>query len=146
MKNVILLGFITALFALFSCESSAQSPAAAKTEGAHVEVLDFHTTHRCKTCLTIENLTKELLAESYAEEMEAGLISFTLINADDEANEAVVQKYLAFGTTLIVNTVSDGQENHVDLTNFAFMNAGNKAKFKAGMKEQLDAALQKLKL
>jgi len=144
MKNAILLVFALAIPTLYSCESKAQSPAAIKPEGAHVEVLDFHTTHRCKTCLTIENLTKELLSESYAGEMEAGLLSFRLVNADDEANEALVQKYLAFGTTLIVNTVSDGQENHVDLTNFAFMNAGNEAKFKAGMKEQLDVALQKL--
>ncbi len=131
---------------LASCSGNAQSQKPVAAAGAdRIEVLDFHTTHRCKTCLTIEQLTKALLAESYASEMKNGLLSFRLINADDEANAAIVKKYLAFGTTLIVNTVSNGQESHVDLTNFAFMNANSETKFKAGLKEHLESSLQKIR-
>lgn len=132
-----------------SCSGNAQSQGQKKAEavksGNKIEVLDFHTSHRCKTCLTIEDYTRSLLAQAYADEMKDGLITFRLINADDPANEAIVKKYLAFGTTLIVNTISNGKESHVDLTNFAFMNANSETKFKAGLKEQLEASLQKIR-
>ncbi len=140
---------ISALMFFGSCSGNAQSQgqkkAEAATGGSKIEVLDFHTAHRCKTCIDIEEYTRQLLAESYRGEMEKGLITFRLINADDKANEAIVKKYLAFGTTLIVSTVNKGKESHVDLTSFAFMNANNEAKFKAGLKEQLEASLKKIK-
>lgn len=135
-----------ALMFLTGCSGNAQSQKTTAASGPdRIEVLDFHTTHRCRTCLTIEQLAKEVLAGPYAGEMEKGLITFRLINADEEANEAIVKKYLAFGTTLIISTVSKGQETYIDLTDFAFMNAGNEAKFKAGLKEQLEASLQKIR-
>ena len=135
------------LFMVFTgCSGKAQTPNSTPAAGPNrIDVLDFHTTHRCKACLTIEQLTKELLTESYSSEMEKGLITFRLINADDESNEAIVNKYLAFGTTLIISTVNDGQETHLDLTSFAFMNANNEAQFKAGLKEHLEDSLQKIR-
>ena len=146
MRSLFLYSIPLALLSLFAgCSGNAQPQKTVTANGAaRIEVLDFHTTHRCKTCLTIEQLTKNLLAESYADEMKDGIISFHLINADDEANEAIVEKYLAFGTTLIINTVNEGQESHIDLTSFSFMNAGDEAKFKAGLKKHLDASLQKI--
>ena len=146
MRSLFLYSIPLALLILFAgCSGNAQPQKTVTANGAaRIEVLDFHTTHRCKTCLTIEQLTKNLLAESYADEMKDGIISFHLINADDEANEAIVEKYLAFGTTLIINTVNEGQESHIDLTSFSFMNAGDEAKFKAGLKKHLDASLQKI--
>ena len=143
------LFFISLLLFFASCSGNAQSQGQKKAlstnNGSRVEVLDFHTTHRCKACLAIEDNTRRLLAESYADEMKKGLITFRLINADDEANAAIVKKYLAFGTTLVINTVHDGQESHVDLTSFAFMNADNKEQFTSGIKEHLDASLKKIR-
>ena len=139
--------FVFTLFMVFTgCSGKAQTPKSTPAAGPNrIDVLDFHTTHRCRTCLTIEQLTKEVLAESYPGEIEKGLIAFRLINADEEANEAIVKKYLAFGTTLVISTVSNGQETSVDLTDFAFMNADNATKFKAGLKERLEASLQKVR-
>lgn len=141
------LFLMPALMFFAGCSGNAQSQKTlvAASGPDRIEVLDFHTTHRCRTCLTIEQLTKEVLAESYPGEIEKGLIAFRLINADEEANEAIVKKYLAFGTTLVISTVSNGQETSVDLTDFAFMNAGNATQFKAGLKERLEASLQKIR-
>jgi hypothetical protein len=130
-----------------SCSGKAQTQNTPVVEtGDRIEVLDFHTDHRCKTCLTIENLTKALLANDYTEEMASGLMSFRLINADDKANAAIVEKYFAYGTTLVINTVHQGNEKAIDLTSFAFMNANKEADFIAGMKKHLDASLQKIRL
>lgn len=73
---------ISALMFFGGCSGNAQSQKSTAASGpGRIEVLDFHTTHRCKTCLAIEQFTKEVLAEAYAGEMEKGLITFRLISA-----------------------------------------------------------------
>lgn len=122
--------------------SAQNKPAKKTTSTSRVEVLDFHTDHRCNTCLEIEKLTRKALADRYAKELKSGKITFRLINADDEANAEIVKKFLAFGTTLIVYSNKQGKENHVDLTNFAFMNYNKADKFNAGLRKEIDAALK----
>lgn len=129
-----------------SCTGNAQTKnTTASNPVDRVEVLDFHTDHRCATCLEIEKLTKKILADHYAGEMKSGKITFRLINADDKANAAIVQKFLAYGTTLIVYSIKNGKEEHIDLTSFAFMNFNKADKFSGGLRKELDAALKRIK-
>lgn len=111
--------------------------------GTLVEVFDFHTDHRCKACLTIERLTKKVLAEEYQQELDSGLIHFQLVNVDVKGNFPLAQKFGAFGTTLIINVVHQGQEQFTDLTEFAFRNTDDEAAFEKGLVSELNKALQK---
>lgn len=141
--------FLLATLLFFACNATAiaQTKSARTTPAANrVEVLDFHTDHRCATCIEIEKLTRKVLADHYAKEVKSGLITFRLINADDKTNAAIVQKFSAYGTTLIVYSVKNGKENHVDLTNFAFMNFNKSDKFMARMRQEIDAALKNAQL
>jgi hypothetical protein len=140
LSVVTMMGFFT------NCTGQSNPKMTASASGSdRIEVLDFHNEHRCKTCLEIEGLTKKFLADNYAKEMEQGLVSFRLINADDKANAAIVKKYQAYGTTLIVNSVKNGKEEYTDLTNFAFMNYNKGDKFTAGLKKDVDAALKRIR-
>jgi hypothetical protein len=141
----IYFGVLSALMLLSNCSGNAQSPETRAASGAdRIEVLDFHTAHRCHTCLEIERLTRETLTSAYGAHMETGTITFRTINVDEKANDAIVKKYLAFGTSLFLNVVQNGREKHIDLTNFAFMNAGNEKKFTDGLKDYLNAELKNI--
>ncbi|MFN3316699.1 MAG: hypothetical protein ACK40K_07790, partial [Raineya sp.] len=60
MKNVMLsFAFLIAL--LVANTSFAQT----------VEVIDFHSTHRCKTCLAIEKSAKAVLEKEFASELKS---------------------------------------------------------------------------
>jgi len=147
MKKLMYASFTIAMMGFFTnCSAQPNTKHTAQASGAdRIEVIDFHNEHRCKTCLEIEGLTKKFLADTYAKEMEQGLVSFRLINADDKANEAIVKKYQAYGTTLIVSSVKNGKEEYTDLTNFAFMNYNKADKFTAGLKKDVDAALKRIR-
>jgi hypothetical protein len=147
MKNLLFLApFIAAMAFFTNCTGQSNPKMTASASGSdRIEVLDFHSEHRCKTCLEIEGLTKKFLADNYAKEMDQGLLSFRLINADDNANAVIVKKYQAYGTTLIVSSVKNGKEEYTDLTNFAFMNHNKADKFTAGLKKDLDAALKRIR-
>ena len=112
--------------------------------GSKIQVIDFYTTHRCKTCLKIENNTKNLLETAFKKEMEAGTLSFQTINIDDEANYAMAERFEAAGTALFINVIKDGKEQHIDLTSFAFMKAFEEEAFSAELKTQIEEQLKLL--
>lgn len=143
MKRLsIQLSLLALLLLLASVNATAQTTKAAAKPANRVEVLDFHTNHRCATCIEIEKLTKKVINDHYAKEVKEGKITFRLLNADDKANAAIVQKFFAYGTTLIVYSVKNGKENQVDLTNFAFLNFNKADKFTARLRQEIDAALK----
>ena len=99
------------------------------SKNSNIEVIQFHSEHRCVTCLEIEKLTKEVLKET-------SNIPFKLVNIEDEKNEKLAESFEATGTALFLFNPKTGKKK--DLTSFAFMNAmGEKAKFKAGLKKEI---------
>lgn len=135
-KNIF-LSLATVLTLLFTaCSSEAQN----KTKTAKVkttnkiEIIQFHSEHRCMTCNKIELLTRETL-KNYPS------IPFSLVNVDDSKNEKMAEKFEASGTALFLYNAKTGKMK--DLTDFAFMNASNKEKFIEGLKKEI-VAFQKL--
>lgn len=125
MKSLKFIPFlIVVLFTLFTNVSFAQT-----TSKSEVEIIQFHSEHRCVTCLKIEELTKETI-KSYSG------ISFKLINVDDAKNEKMAEKFEAVGTAIFIYNPKTGKKK--DMTDFAFLNAGNKTKFIAGMKKEIN--------
>lgn len=94
-----------------------------------IEMIQFHSEHRCATCLKIESLTLQTL-QSYPE------ISFTLVNVDDVKNEEKAAAFEAFGTALFLYEPASNRK--VDLTEFAFMNVGDEVKFEAELKKEIE--------
>jgi phosphoribosylanthranilate isomerase len=120
---------------LTACNSEAQNTkqTSTTTSDAKIEVIQFHSEHRCMTCNKIESLTKETL-NVYPN------IPFSLVNVDDKKNEKKAEQFEATGTALFLYNPKTGKKK--DLTDFAFMNAGNKEKFIEGLKKEIDLFLK----
>ncbi len=139
--NIVSALFTVIIFTLSACNSEAQT---AKNTGvaneASLEVIDFHTTHRCKTCLAIEKAAKEVLDANFAPAMKSGKITFKTVNVDEEANAKIAEKFGAFGSTLVI--YNPKTDSFADMTDFAFSYAvGDVAKFKNGFKAAVQKAL-----
>ena len=122
-SNKFFLSFATLVMLLFTaCNSEAQNTkqTSTATSDAKIEVIQFHSEHRCMTCNKIEALAKKTL-KSYNN------IPFSLVNVDDKKNEKKAEQFEAFGTALFLYNPSTGEKKN--LTEFAFMNAGNEEKF-----------------
>jgi hypothetical protein len=132
----IFFSLATMLMLLFTaCNSEAQngnqSQSTAKV--SRIEIIQFHSEHRCMTCLKIEELTKETLTEYSS-------IPFSLVNVDDKQNAKKAAQFEAAGTALFLYNPSTGEKK--DLTDFAFMNARNRENFIAGLKKEIDKFLK----
>jgi len=129
-SNTILsiVTLFTLVFSTLPSEAQVTNPLLSKSNESGIEVIQFHSEHRCMTCNKIETYAKES-AKEY------GNIPFSLVNVDDKKNEKMAEKFEATGTALWLYNSKTGKKK--DLTDFAFMNAGNKEKFLSGLKKEL---------
>lgn len=134
MKNSILTTIFTMLVLLMLSVNSngqnAKKDNAKSTATSTIQVIQFHSEHRCQTCNLIEKLTRETLQKYPA-------IPFKLINVDDKKNEKMAEQFEATGTALFLYNSKTGAKK--DLTDFAFLNAkSNEKKFKTSLEKEIN--------
>ena len=104
MKTFKILIIVIVGFTVFSCGNKKEK----KTEeniakNDAIEVIDFHSTHRCITCKAIESNTKHTLETYFAKELKEGKITLQIIDVDAEENYNIAEKFEATGTALFIN-------------------------------------------
>jgi len=85
-------------------------------DAATVTVYYFHGSRRCRTCLSIERIARNIVSERYGDNKN---IEFKSINIEKEKNKSLAKKYKVAGSGLLVCC---GKEK-VDLTAKAFQYA-----------------------
>ena len=132
MKNYLILFLTFSFFLITACD--IKKPQAENVDSlkinSDVEVIQFHSEHRCAACLKIEILRKATLEKYFSG------ITFRLINVDDIANKEITEQFEAFGTSLYLYNTNTGQKKN--LTDFAFMNTHNEDKYETEMKRIIE--------
>ena len=145
MKQFGIFTILALSIMLFSCKGKAQDEQSKSLALRNkIEVIDFHSTHRCMTCNAIEANTEYTLNTYFEEELKSGEITFHSINVDEEGNYEMAEKFEASGTSLFLNIVINGKEEIINLTNFAFSKGKDKEAFSKGLKVKIEEQLKKL--
>ncbi len=143
MKTIQFFTVGMAFFAVMACNSGEQANQAdavnttttttttALIAADEIQVIQFHSEHRCMTCNAIEGHTKNTLA-SLGE-----TLPFALVNVDDAVNEQIAEEFEATGTALYLYNPKTGAKQ--DLTDFAFMNARDSIAFQTQLAEAIAA-------
>lgn len=130
-KSILLSVFATFMLLLGSNFGIAQTKKTTVSNSkTNIEIIQFHSEHRCMTCNKIEELTRETL-KSYS------TIPFLLVNADDVKNEKIATQFEATGTALFLYNPTTKKKQ--DVSDMAFMNAGDKTKFIQELKKKIEA-------
>ena len=133
MKNNVFMPLFSIVMLLFvGVNATAQRKAGTDVKSKIppvIEVIQFHSEHRCVTCVKIEELTKETL-KSYP------LIPFSLVNVDDKKNEKISAQFEATGTALFLYNSKSKKKQ--DVSGLAFMNAGDREKFIKELKIKIE--------
>jgi len=149
MKNIFktLILFIL-IVTLMSCNNSSKTSETDKKEvttvsNAKIQVVYFHATKRCATCNAVEDNAKVLLEEKYKTQIADGTMSFQSLNLEEDANKALVEKYLVSYSTLMIINNYDTEPTSTDLTDMAFQYARNEPdKYKELLKTEIDKNLR----
>lgn len=143
IKIIITLAVITAVIAgisvrLDTLSKSDDKPTIAGinaqispkiTKAEKVEVIHFHATEQCVSCIAVGRLAKQTIDEKFSDELKSGKILFKEINVDLPENNSIVQKYQARGSSLMIDATQDGKDNiSEDVTVWGLIN--NEAQYK----------------
>lgn len=141
MKKLLSLPIM--LLLLISCTTTTEKPTIATPPEDGVEVIYFHGKQRCPGCVAIETLTKEVIENDFAEEVNDGKVVFHVIDFTKPENEAIAEKYEAAWSSLFVTQHKEGKETIHDMTEFGFSYAkGEPETFKQGLKEKIENLLK----
>ena len=94
-----------------------------------VEVYHFHATNQCVTCKTVGANAEATVNTYFANELKSGKIVFAHINIDLPENKALVDKYEAKGSSLLIGVYGkDGSFTKQEDTN-VWYKIGDKTDF-----------------
>jgi len=83
-----------------------------------VEVYHFHATRQCVTCKTVGAFSEETVNTYFASELKSGKLVYAHVNVDLPENKALVDKYEAKGSSLLIGVYGkDGSFSKQEDTN-----------------------------
>jgi UDP-N-acetylmuramyl tripeptide synthase len=82
----------------------------AKISAEKIEVVHFHGTHQCWSCITVGEYALKTIKERFPEEYKNGVIVYKDINGELPENKDIVMKYKATGSSLYINAITGGND------------------------------------
>ena len=76
-----------------------------------IEVVHFHGTHQCWSCITVGEYALETIKEKFPEEFASGKIVYKDINGELKENQEIVTKYQAKGSSLYINAIRGDKDD-----------------------------------
>ena len=90
-------------------------PPQSPSSSLKTEVVYFHLTQRCVTCLCFESRIKWVIDTYCKDAISDGKMTFIILNAQEKQNAAIARKYGAVGSQLFINTIIDGVDHIEDI-------------------------------
>ncbi len=116
--------------------------ATAAIKADKIEVVHFHATQQCWSCVTVGKYVLKTIKNKFPEEYENGTIIFKDINGELPENRDMVMKYRAGGSSLFVNAITDGKDKiEEDVTVWRLVN--NESRFINYFENKLNKLLGK---
>jgi thiol-disulfide isomerase/thioredoxin len=106
-----------------------------------VIVYYFHGKYRCGTCKRIEQLTKEAVAESFANEMKTRLVEMKVINVDEPENKHFAKDYQLFTRSVVLSDTVNGKEKQWKNLQKVWELVRNEEAFKKYIRDEVTAYL-----
>jgi len=83
-------------------DATATSNSKISSDIEKVEVYHFHATRQCYTCKTVGAYAEETVNTYFADELKSGKLVFASVNIELPENKALVDKYEAKGSSLLI--------------------------------------------
>lgn len=102
------IGLLVILILVFTIPKyfaeSAEKNHKISSEVAKIEIIHFHATSQCYSCITMGDYAEQTINTHFKRELDSGKITFTHLNGQLEENYGKVQQYGATGSSLWIGT------------------------------------------
>ena len=108
-----------------------------------VEVVYFHRTQRCNSCIYAETGVRYTVGTYFADELASGKLVLKAVDLGDKENAAIVKKYGAYTSSLFINTVSSGTDHIEEVTDIWLVMGDNEA-FVEVVRSKIEESLKEI--
>jgi hypothetical protein len=136
---------VTAAPAALPGQASQQSAGSDVATGSNrLIVYYFHVNMRCRTCLSIENLTRTALEQGFGKELREGKIEWKPINVEKPENEHFIADFQLASRTVVLFEVKKGQPARWENLQQVWYLVGNEQEFIAYVQDAIRSHLRAL--
>ncbi len=112
------------------------------TSPDRVDVVYFHRSQRCPTCLCFEERIRYVMSTYFQTELDSGKVTFGVYNIEDSQNADIVKKYAPISSQLFINAVRGETEDIRDIQEIWDWNCrGDKQGFDQKVKSVIEQTL-----
>jgi hypothetical protein len=105
-----------------------------------IDVIYFHRTERCASCLWAGQMSRKTVESYFAGELANGRVTFQEVDVQKPENRTLAYKFRASGSQLFLNFVSGGKE-HIVEAQYVYPYVGNEAKFTGQLRSAISSGL-----
>jgi len=106
-----------------------------------VEVVYFHRTQRCYSCVYAETGVRYTVETYFKDELASGKVIFKAFDVEDKENASIVKKYGAFTSSLFINTKRDSTD-HIEEVRDIWFYLGNDEAFVEVVKSKIERSIK----
>jgi hypothetical protein len=140
---VCLLAVFVLIFASAYKQTDSESPEEYSNLASSVEkveIIHFHGTQQCYSCIAVGSLAEETVNTYFSEELKSGKVTFQHINIDLPGNREIVEKYRVTGASLWIG-VYDENGFHPEQNTNVWYKINNKNEYMSYLKGIIEERL-----
>lgn len=107
-----------------------------------VIVYYFHTTRRCFSCKTLEQLTKDAISGEFGEALRSGLLEWKPVNTDESGNKHFLKDYGLYTKSVVVSEYVGGNQVRHKVLQKAWLLLREKDEFLKYIQDEVRAYLE----
>jgi len=120
--------------------SAAPAQNSSPAGGVRVEVIHFHGTHQCYSCITVGDYAEETVNTYFSQELSNGRLTFAHVNGELPENQELVMKYDVTSASLWIG-VYDANGFHKEQNTQVWYKISDKADYMAYLKGIIEKRL-----
>ena len=123
---------------------SAEEVPVTSAAADRIDVVYFHRTQRCYSCIYAETGIHYTVETYFEDELASGKLVFKVVNVGDRENAAMAEKYGAYTSSLFINTVRSGSDYTEEVTDI-WLVLGNDEEFVEVVKSKIEESLKQVR-
>jgi len=147
--RMLAFGVVVAILALIvvgvfsnSQPEGAAASTAPVSNADRIDVVYFHRTERCDSCIWAGQMSRKTVESYFAAELASGKVTFREVDVQKPENRALALKFGASGSSLFLDYVSQGKDNIVEAQQ-TYPYVGNETRFTGLLRSMIAAGLGK---
>jgi hypothetical protein len=111
----------------------------------HVNAYYFHGNVRCRSCHLIETMTKDVIQNSFKNNLVSKTLKFKVVNIEEAENKHFIKDYELYSKAIVLTLIKDNKEvRHKNLEK-VWSYLGNENKFKNYIESEVQTFLKETK-